>query len=86
MYLNDLSGGRKAQPLRIFKKKSNSIDTKGEVQFCKNKWRGGQIVADGWAGTSNPYSHLMPPPHTQHESKMLVFPLLDFSHFLDMHI
>ena len=45
--------------------------------------RGHHIVADGWAGASNPHPqpnpHLSPPTHkhTQKVSKTLVFPLFD---------
>ena len=38
--------------------------------------RGHNIVADGWAGASNPHPHLMPPPSTpkpKKASKTLVF-------------
>ena len=41
---------------------------------------GHNIVADGWAGASNPHQHPNPPPtlkHTQKESKTLVFPLFN---------
>ena len=42
--------------------------------------RGHNIVADGWAGASNPHTHPNPPPtlkHTQKVSKMLVSPLFN---------
>ena len=42
--------------------------------------RGHNIVADGWAGASNPQPHPNPPPtlkHTQKVSKTLVFPLFN---------
>ena len=45
----------------------------------KQVTRGHIIVADGWAGASNPHSHPMPPhQHTyQKKSKTLIFPLFD---------
>ena len=42
--------------------------------------RGHNIVADGWAGASNPHIHPNPPSTlktTQKVSKTLVFPLFD---------
>ena len=42
--------------------------------------RGHNIVADGWAGASNPHPNPNPPPtlkHTQKLSKTLVFPLFN---------
>ena len=46
----------------------------------KQVTRGHNIVADGWAGASNPHPHPNPLPtlkHTQKVSKTLVFPLFN---------
>ena len=50
----------------------------------KQVTRGHNIVADGWAGATNPHPHPTPHPtplptqtHTQKASKTLVFPLFD---------
>ena len=46
----------------------------------KQVTRGHNIVADGWAGASNPHPHPNPHPTlkpTQKVSKTLVFPLFD---------
>jgi len=48
--------------------------------FEKQVTRGHNIVADGWAGASNPHPHPNPSPtlkHTQKVSKTLVFPLFN---------
>ena len=50
------------------------------AKIRKQVTRGHNIVADGWAGASNPHPHPNPPPTlkpTQKVSKMLVFPLFD---------
>ena len=43
--------------------------------------RGHNIIADGWAGASNPHQNPIPHPpthkHTQKVSKTLVFPLFN---------
>ena len=43
--------------------------------YSKQVTRGHNIVANGWAGASNPHPH--PNPHTQNISETLVFPLFD---------
>ena len=46
----------------------------------KQVTRGHNIVAEGWAGASNPYPHPNPPPtlkHTQKVTKTLVLPLFN---------
>ena len=48
--------------------------------LTKQVTRGHNIVADGWAGASNPHPHPYPSPmlkHTQKVSKTLVFPLFN---------
>ena len=56
---------------------------RGERKGKKEKKQvtpGHNIVADGWAGASNPHPHPNPPPtlkHTQKVSKTLVFPLFN---------
>ena len=52
------------------------------ASLCKKKQvtRGHNIVADGWAGASNPHPHPNPSTTlkpTQKVSKTLVFPLFD---------
>ena len=37
----------------------------GKEQLCKQVTQGHNIVADGWAGASNPHPHPNPHPHTQ---------------------
>ena len=52
----------------------------------KQVTRGHNIVADGWAGASNPHPHPDPPPtlkHTQKVSKMLVSPLFNSVTMMD---
>merc|ERR1712002_656586 len=51
-----------------------------ESQLGKQVTRGHNIVADGWAGASNPDPHSNSHPtrkHSQKVSKTLVFPLFD---------
>ena len=50
-------------------------------QKKKQVTQGHNIVADGWAGASNPHPHPMPPTNTdtQKTFKSLVFPLSTYA-------
>ena len=43
--------------------------------YMKQVTRGHNIVANGWAGASNPHPYTMPPTHTQEPSKTFIFTL-----------
>ena len=63
-----------------------------EMLLYQQVTRGHNIVADGWAGASNPHPHPNPPPplkHTPNKSKTLVFPLFKWRRlyeFISKHL
>ena len=77
---NGKKGNEEKKKRKEGKKNQIKGRTKGKRREKKNEQvtRGHNIVADGWAGASNPYRHRNPPPtlkHTREVSKTFVFPL-----------
>ena len=72
---------RKSEERKKEKKEKKKERKKGRKKERKKQvTRGHNIVADGWAGASNPHPHPNPPPtlkHAQKVSKTLVFPLFN---------
>ena len=60
----DKASYRVACPQLKRKKEINEIKNKGKI--VKQVTRGHNIVADGWAGASNPHPHQKPPPSLKH--------------------
>ena len=54
-----------------------------EMLLYQQVTRGHNIVADGWAGASNPHPHPNPPPTLKHTQKVSVFPLFNSMTMMD---